>query len=110
MRMRGANISSIYTIGDLETALADASTGYPVVNMFFNATQNLAAADFMTVVIVVNFTAANIACIAATSRQVWAFARNHGLPFSNIIAPVCAILSFLRRLTSVGSPCIRHTS
>jgi amino acid transporter len=56
--------------------------------MFFNSTQSLTATDIMTAVIIVNFTAANIACLAAASRQVWAFARNHGLPFSNFIAPV----------------------
>jgi amino acid transporter len=66
--------------------------------MFFNATQNLAAADVMTAVIILNFTAANIACIAATSRQVWAFARNHGLPFSKFIAPVRTVLSLLHPL------------
>ena len=72
----------------MEAALANATTGYPIINMFFNATQNLAAADFMTAVLIVNFTAADIACVAATSRQVWAFARNHGIPFSKFIAPV----------------------
>jgi amino acid transporter len=47
----------------------------------------------MTAVIIINFTAANIACIAATSRQIWAFARNKGLPFSTFIAPVRAPVS-----------------
>jgi amino acid transporter len=72
----------------VDAALANANTGYPIINMFFNATQNLAATDFMTAVIIVNFTAADIACIAATSRQVWAFARNGGIPFSKYVAPV----------------------
>jgi choline transport protein len=56
--------------------------------LFYNATQNLAATNVMTAIIIVNFTAACIASIAATSRQVWAFARNKGLPFSKFIAPV----------------------
>jgi len=84
--------------------------------LFYNATQNLAAADVMTAVIIVNFTAACIACIAATSRQVWAFARNKGLPFSEVIAPdrlafdmplnavlTSLIMSLIIALINVGS-------
>jgi len=82
-----AVMAIIYTVGPVDTALANATTGYPIINMFFNATQNLAAADFMTAVLIANFTAANIACIASASRQIWAFARNHGIPFSDLIAP-----------------------
>jgi amino acid permease len=77
----GTNICSIYTIGPLQQAL-QASTGYPIINLFYNSTQSLAAADVMTVVLIVNFTAAGIASLAAASRQLWAFARNHGVPFS----------------------------
>jgi len=105
----------IYTVGPLDTAL-QVSTGYPIINMFFNATQSLSAANVMTAVIIINFTAADIACIAATSRQVWAFARNHGMPFSEFIAPdrlaydmplnaifISLIMALIIALINVGS-------
>ena len=83
----GSNIRSIYTIGPLDTSLTS-PTGYPILTMFFNATNSLAAVDVMTTVILVNFTASAIAALAAASRQLWAFARNGGLPFSRFFAPV----------------------
>jgi amino acid transporter len=42
----------------------------------------------MTTVIIVCDMASAIASLAAASRQLWAFARSRGLPFSNFFAPV----------------------
>jgi len=68
--------------------------------MFYNATQSYAAASFMTAVIILCETAGTIASLAAASRQLWAFARNGGLPFSDFFAPVGSyFIRFLYRLT-----------
>jgi len=56
--------------------------------MFYSATKSLAAADIMATVLILNFTAGSIAALAAASRQLWAFARNGGVPFSTFFAPV----------------------
>jgi choline transport protein len=56
--------------------------------MFNNATQNLAASDVMTTVLLVALAASGIASLAAASRQLWAFARSRGVPFSQFFAPV----------------------
>jgi choline transport protein len=56
--------------------------------MFYNATQNLAASDFMTSVLLLIVAASGIASLAAASRQLWAFARSGGVPFSKFFAPV----------------------
>ena len=61
--------------------------------MFYNATGSLAAANFMTAILIINLTAACIAALAAASRQLWAFARNGGIPFSTVFAPVCVFFS-----------------
>jgi choline transport protein len=42
----------------------------------------------MTSIIILNFTAAAIAVLATSSRQLWAFARSKGVPFSTWLAPV----------------------
>ena len=83
------------------------NTGYLIINMFYsNATNSLAAANFMTSIIIINYTAACIAGLAAASRQLWAFARNHGLPFSSFFAPVCVPLFNL--LPSFSASCIGY--
>jgi amino acid permease len=56
--------------------------------MFNNATQSLAASDVMTTVLLVALAASGIASLAAASRQLWAFARSRGVPFSQYFAPV----------------------
>jgi amino acid transporter len=55
--------------------------------MFYNATKSLAATDVMTAIMIVNLTASSVAVLATASRQLWAFARNKGLPFSTWLAP-----------------------
>jgi amino acid transporter len=113
------NVYSIYTIGspaDPATLAPTPNTGYLIINMFYNATNSLAATNFMTSIIIINYTAACIAGLAAASRQLWAFARNGGVPFSSLFAPVRApfsasvFLYFPYRLTSVGSSFTRHPS
>ena len=48
--------------------------------MFYSATNSLAATDVMTTIVIINFTASAIAVLATASRQLWAFARNGGVP------------------------------
>lgn len=55
--------------------------------MFYNATKSLAATDVMAAIMIVNLTASSVAVLATASRQLWAFARNKGLPFSTWLAP-----------------------
>ncbi len=82
-----ALMACIYAIGPLDTSLVSL-TGYPVIDIFHNATNNLHATNAMTAILVVNFCASSIASLAAASRQLWAFARNGGVPLSRFFAPV----------------------
>jgi amino acid transporter len=82
-----ANIYSIYAIGPLDTAL-DSASGYPVLDIFYNTTQNLTASAIMTTVLIVCEMIGGIASLTAASRQLWAFSRNGGVPFSKFFAPV----------------------
>jgi amino acid transporter len=79
--------TSIYTVGPLDKALVS-PTGYIFIDMFYSATNNYAATNVMTSVMVINFMASTIGVLATASRQLWAFARNGGVPFSSFIAPV----------------------
>jgi choline transport protein len=87
----GTNLCSIYSIGSLSdpaTLAPTPNTGYLIINIFYNATNSLAATNFMMFIILFNNTAGCIASLAAASRQLWAFARNGGTPFSSVFAPV----------------------
>jgi amino acid transporter len=91
---------SIYTIGPLTADALAPATGYPIITLFFNATNSYAATNGLTAILILNFVAATISSLAAASRQLWAFARNKGLPFSGVLAPV-RIMNLGKRTESI---------
>lgn len=80
-------VTMIFTLGDLESVLAT-STGYPFIQVFYNTTKSLAATNVMTSIIIITLTSCCIGEVATASRQIWSFARDNGLPFSNFISHV----------------------
>lgn len=80
-------ITLCFTLGNVKSILAT-PTGYPFIQVFYNATGSYAATNVMTAIIVIVFTAAVISEIATSSRQLWSFARDGGLPFSSFVAKV----------------------
>jgi amino acid transporter len=105
----------IFTLGDIETILAT-PTGYPFLQIFYNTTKSLTGTNIMAAIIIINLTASSIAVLATASRQLWAFARNKGLPFSSMLAPailphqlplnalfVSLVITILLSLINIGS-------
>lgn len=83
----GILLAILFKIGDVESAL-NTPTGYPIIEIFYQATGSTRAATaMMSALIVIGFTSA-FGCLAATSRLTWAFARDRGLPFSEFFAYV----------------------
>jgi choline transport protein len=80
--------------------------------MFYNATQSLAASDIMTTVLISVDAMAGVASLAAASRQLWAFARSGGVPFSRFFAPVRTVLlsQLPPQLTSIEPSFIRYST
>ena len=64
------------------------STGYPFIQVFYNATQSYAGATIMTVIIVLTLVSSAIAEVATASRQLWSFARDKGIPGYRWIAHI----------------------
>jgi hypothetical protein len=79
------------------------TTPYPIITLFFNATKSHAATNGMTAILIINLTAGAISALAAASRQLWAFARDHGVPFSGLISTARRLLNGSHLLTSVDS-------
>ena len=80
-------ISVCFCIGDITTT-AESSTGVPLIEIFYNSTQSVVGACFLSsLLVVITLICAN-ALLAEGSRSLYAFARDKGLPFSNTIAKV----------------------
>lgn len=77
-------ITMLYCIGPLESIL---DADLPYLNLFSNTGSN-SAALFLAIVLLVLIYAGNITALATTSREVWAFARDRGFPFSTWISHV----------------------
>jgi choline transport protein len=74
-------------VGNVEDILAT-PTGQPFIQMFYNITQSKAGTSVMTSILIVMATFGCIGNVAASSRQIWAFARDGGLPCSGWLAHV----------------------
>jgi len=94
-------------------------TKYPFIEIFTQATGSTGGGTGMSVVIVVMVFAATIGFTATSSRMIWAFARDKGLPFSDFLSKihprtsipqnavaVTTIISCLLALINLGSTVI----
>ena len=83
----GFLLTLCFCMGDIE-ATANTSTGVPVIAVFYHSTNSKAGtcvlASLITVVVIV----ASVSLVAEGSRSVYAFARDHGLPFSGLLSKV----------------------
>ncbi|OJJ44547.1 hypothetical protein ASPZODRAFT_18125 [Penicilliopsis zonata CBS 506.65] len=73
-------ITLCFTLGNVET-VADTATGYPFIQVFYDATKSLAATNAMTSIVTLTLIASVITEVATASRQLWSFARDGGVPF-----------------------------
>lgn len=81
-------ITILFCIGPL----ADLDPDVPYVTLFSN-TGSDGLALCLTIVLFILILSGNITALAATSREIWAFARDKGFPFSPWIARVSLLFS-----------------
>ncbi|KAK4502896.1 hypothetical protein PRZ48_006322 [Zasmidium cellare] len=79
-------LAACFCIGDIETT-AESATGVPIVEIFYNSTNKAGASVLTVLLIVIGFGASN-ALTAEGGRAVYAFARDRGLPFSDVWSKV----------------------
>lgn len=74
----------LFSLGDLEDVLAApvSQLGYPVIQIYYQVTGSLHAANAMTAVSLVIVIMAYLGLLAGCSRTAWTFARDDGLPAS----------------------------
>ncbi|GAB7354742.1 hypothetical protein MBLNU459_g5153t1 [Dothideomycetes sp. NU459] len=73
--------------GNISTLL-ETPTGYTFIQLFYNVTNSHAGASVMTSIITVMLIFGCVTNFATSSRQMWAFARDNGLPFSGFLSAV----------------------
>ena len=80
-------ISVCFCIGDITTT-ATSTTGVPLIQIFYDSTGSVVGACFLSSLIVVIVLVCANFLLAEGSRSLFAFARDHGLPFSKLFATV----------------------
>lgn len=80
-------VSICFCIGDI-VVTAETTTGVPLIEIFYNSTGSTVGTCFLSSMIVVIVLVCANALIAEGSRSLFAFARDHGLPFSRLVAKV----------------------
>jgi len=108
-------ITYCFCIGNLEEVISS-PTGQPFMQVFYNSTQSVSSATAMASILVVMIAFSNLTMVSTSSRQLFAFARDHAVPFSPWFSevpagwdvPINAILttfliSSLLSLINIGS-------
>ncbi|KAK1515847.1 uncharacterized protein CCOS01_13045 [Colletotrichum costaricense] len=80
-------ITLLFCMGDIESAL-NSTTGFPIIQIFYNITGSLAAANALTAAVTIMAIVSTIPLITSAARVMWAFARDQGLPFSRVVSKV----------------------
>ena len=80
-------VTYLFCIGNVEDIL-QTKTGYPFIQVFFNATNSHGGASAMTSILIILTICGCISNVATASRQLFAFARDKGMPFSAFLSHV----------------------
>ncbi|KAI9756785.1 MAG: DNA replication protein psf2 [Chaenotheca gracillima] len=108
-------IAVLFCINDADAVL-NSATGYPFIEIFRESAGSNAGATAMVAVVLALDIFASFGYLASSSRMMWAFARDHGLPGSKYLARVepktalplwsialTVLISLLLALINVGS-------
>ncbi|KAF2463971.1 putative amino acid permease [Lindgomyces ingoldianus] len=85
----GMSIAILFSIGDVTAAL-ETPTGFPIIEIFFNATKSYAATNAMVSALIISIFFSALGLLASGSRLIWAFARDDGMPFPHYFSHVDA--------------------
>nr|POF07203.1 choline transport protein [Quercus suber] len=89
-RVNSLRQTIMFTIGTDVDEVLSSRLGVPWVQIFYNATNSYAATMTLTCVVGVLITCCLINNVTTSSRQLWSFARDGGVPFSSFFAKVSA--------------------
>ena len=85
-----------FCIGDIDSAIST-PTGQPYIQVFYNATGSRAGTTVMVVLIALLTLCNTVNNVASASRQLYAFARDGGLPYSSTLSYVSNLSPMVER-------------
>ncbi|KAH8807566.1 putative GABA permease [Xylogone sp. PMI_703] len=80
-------ITFCFTFGDIGDILSNPDI-MPFVQVFYNTTKSHVGTSIMTTILIILTTCGTITNVTTASRQMFAFARDNGLPFSQFLSHV----------------------
>ncbi|KAM0794843.1 amino acid/polyamine transporter I [Usnea florida] len=80
-------VTLMFCLGDIESVV-ESPTGQPYIAVVLNATHSVPAAKVLVVVVLILVVSCSVNGVTTTSRQLWSFARDGGLPFSSWLSQV----------------------
>jgi choline transport protein len=80
-------ITFCMTLGDVNDVIST-PTGQPYIQVFYNATQSHVGASVLSALVIFMAMFCNLSIVATASRQLFAFARDQGVPFASWVAYV----------------------
>ena len=80
-------VTLCFCLGDVDTILSNPNV-MPFVQSFLIATESHAGTSVMTTILIILTVCGCITNVATASRQMFAFARDKGLPFSRFLSHV----------------------
>lgn len=86
-------IAILFCMGDITEAL-ESTTGFPFIEIFYQATQSTGGATVLTAIVIVAQISAAIGLLATSSRMTWAFAREKGIPGYKYFSRVRALYGY----------------
>ena len=111
----GMLIVALFCIQDIGTVL-DPPSGYAFIEIFQSTTGSNGGTAAMIAMILLMYTACEVSVVAGSSRQLWAFSRDHGVPGWRLLSRVdkhtsrpiwsigmTALISVLLSLINFGS-------
>lgn len=80
-------VTCFLCIGDLSKT-ANSPTGVPIIQIFYDSTKSTAVASLFASMLSIGWLVAGNSVLAESSRGLWAFARDNGLPASRVFDQV----------------------
>lgn len=84
-------VTFCFTLGNIDDILANPDV-MPFIQVFYNTTNSHVGTSVMTAILIILTTCGTITNVATASRQMFAFARDNGLPFSRFLSKVSTSL------------------
>ena len=83
----GILLATLFGLGDIDTVLKS-PTGFPFMGIFLQATGSVKGTTAMASIVIALGFSGTIGFVATSSRMIWSFARDRGLPFSSFLSKV----------------------